>query len=129
MKEFRSDFHDIADYLSQRRTNPEYVPEARVIRHVDAFFKMLEAITGERGMIEELQRQHKEGKETRTMKDFFEHRDKVAMEKGKAEGKAEGIRVLMRKLNYSEAEAMDFLELAEEEREACRKLLHEQKIA
>ena len=134
---FESDFGIIADYMVKRRTNPDYVPEPRTIRHVDAFFKLLEAMSGERGLVEELQRQHIEGKEPTTMKDFFEERDRIAMAKGKAEGEAKGeangkakaVRTVMRKMRYSEDEAMDFLELAGEEREACRNALRELKIA
>ena len=67
------------------------------------------------------------------MKDFFEERDRIAMAKGeakgKAKGKAENVRTVMRKMRYSEDEAMDFLELDDEEREACRQALQDLKIA
>ena len=45
------------------------------------------------------------------------------------EGKAVSAKALMCKLGYSEAEALDFLELSGEERENCLKLMREQKIA
>ena len=67
------------------------------------------------------------------MKDFFEERDKIRDKIIKAESKAEGnansARNLMSKLGYSEAEALDFLDLTGEERENCLKVMHEQKIA
>ena len=112
-----------------RRKNPAYVPEPRTIRHVDAFFKMLEAVSGERGLVEEVQRQQETGKEPRTMKDFFEERDKIRDKIVKAKSKAEGIRALMGNLGWSEEEALDRMNLAGEEREAVRKALYEQKIA
>ena len=67
------------------------------------------------------------------MKDFFEERDKIMIARGKKDGKAEGnaksALALMRKLGWSEEEAMDNMDLTGEERENCLKAMHEQKIA
>ena len=46
-----------------------------------------------------------------------------AIQKGKAEGRINSIRILMKKLNQTAEEAMDMLDIEEKDREMYRKLL------
>ena len=42
---FKSDFKYIADYIVQMRTNNNYVPSQGIINHIDAFLKLMAAIS------------------------------------------------------------------------------------
>ena len=44
---FRSGFGVVAEYFVRSRTDPGYKPEKKVIKHVDAFLKMMKAVTGD----------------------------------------------------------------------------------
>ena len=44
---FQSDFKVVAEYFTNVYTNPEYVPQPYVIRHVDEFLKLMRVLTGD----------------------------------------------------------------------------------
>ena len=145
---FQSDFGILADYLVQKRTKQDFKPTQQLIGHVDALFKMMEAASGVHGFMERLEEQRKLGKGEPKMLTGFLLENKLRDEargraegriegriEGRAEGRAEGrvegravmqaqaVQALMRKMGLLEAEAMDVLEIPEEEREACQKYL------
>ena len=47
VKQFQSDFRVVAEYFVNAYTDKEYVPEERVIRHVDEFLKLMSVLTGD----------------------------------------------------------------------------------
>lgn len=42
---FQSDFRIVADYFVQMRTNKEYNPGQKVMKHIDAVLKLMSALT------------------------------------------------------------------------------------
>ena len=78
---FKSDFGIIADFFVQKRKNKKYVPSTKQIKYVDAFLKLMKALTGDK---EYVQANVKGG--VKTMCDVLQG----AKEEGKIEGKIEG---------------------------------------
>ena len=81
VKMFKSDFGIIADFFVQKRKNKKYVPSTKQIKYVDAFLKLMKALTGDK---EYVQANVKGG--VKTMCDVLQG----AKEEGKIEGKIEG---------------------------------------
>ena len=46
VENFQSDFKVVAEYFTNVYTNPAYVPEPHVIRHVDEFLKLMKGLPG-----------------------------------------------------------------------------------
>ena len=128
---FRSDFRIFAEYLVQRRTRKEYQPSELVIRHVDALFKLMDAVTGTQGFMEELHLQRQKGKEPNMVMGFLEERslrDRAeaaakARVEARVEAYANAVRALKKSMGLSDEEAMDKLLCTPEERERCRAYL------
>ena len=78
---FKSDFWIVVDYLRQTCQNKEFVPSDQVIVHVEAVARLLSALTGDRGLLENLPNIQKRGVPM-TVRNFFGE----AREQGKAEG-------------------------------------------
>lgn len=49
---FQSDFRIVADYFVQMRTNKEYNPGQKVMKHIDAVLKLMSALTQDDRMTE-----------------------------------------------------------------------------
>ena len=96
VKQFRSDFRYVADYLIQKRMTNDYKPSADLLQHVDETLKLMSVLTDDRRfeeVIEELP--GKGGTSMCTVLDKVEN-------KGREEGKLEGmIQVYYTKLHYS----------------------------
>ena len=96
VKQFRSDFRYVADYLIQKRMTNDYEPSADLLQHVDETLKLMSVLTDDRRfeeVIEELP--GKGGTSMCTVLDKVEN-------KGREEGKLEGmIQVYYTKLHYS----------------------------
>ena len=48
VKLFRSDFRIVADYFVNSKNNVNYIPDDKVIDHVDEFLKLMSVLTGDR---------------------------------------------------------------------------------
>ena len=93
VKQFQSDFHVVAEYFVNTYTNKEYVPEERVIRHVDEFLKLMSVLTGDNqyetmAKSEDFQKIKKKG--GITMCNVLEYHKAEGRAEGRAEGKEEG---------------------------------------
>ncbi|WP_405382774.1 Rpn family recombination-promoting nuclease/putative transposase [Phascolarctobacterium sp.] len=80
---FKSDFKYIADYIVQMRTNNNYVPSQGTIKHVDAFLKLMAAISNNKLFEEIIPTAIMKGENTMDrfstmMKDEYEAKGKVA---------------------------------------------------
>jgi len=95
---FKSDFGIVARFFSERRKNPDYVPDDQtVITHVDAMLKLLAVMAGDRRYEEILQSDNK--KEVGCMCDVAERLERKGIEKGLVEGRAEGQNLLVAVVN------------------------------
>lgn len=80
--EFKSDFGIVARFFSEKRKNPDYVPNDRtVITHVDAMLKLLAVMAGDRRYEEILKSDDKE--EVGCMCDVAERLERKGIEKGR----------------------------------------------
>ncbi len=91
VKQFQSDFRVVAEYFVNAYTDKEYVPEERVIRHVDEFLKLMSVLTGDsqyETMAEskEFQRKRNGGI---TMCNVLEYHKSEGRAEGEAKGRAE----------------------------------------
>ena len=48
VKQFRSDFRYVADYLVQKRMTNDYKPSADLLQHVDETLKLMSVLTDDR---------------------------------------------------------------------------------
>ena len=85
---FRSDFGVVAEYFVRSRTDPGYKPERKVIKHVDAFLKMMKAVTGDH-RYEEVRKSVRKG-ERITMCEVLDYREKRGEERGEKRGEKRG---------------------------------------
>ena len=104
MKQFRSDFRYVADYLIQKRMTNDYKPSADLLQHVDETLKLMSVLTDDRRfeeVIEELP-----GKGGTSMCTVLDKVENKGREEGKLEGLAQGklegmIQVYYKELHYS----------------------------
>lgn len=94
---FRSDFGVVAEYFVRSRTDPGYKPERKVIQHVDAFLKMMKAVTGDH-RYEEVRKSVRKG-ERITMCEVLDYREKCGEKRGEKRGIQRGIERDRRALN------------------------------
>ena len=85
---FRSDFGVVAEYFVRSRTDPGYKPKKKVIKHVDAFLKMMKAVTGDH-RYEEVRRSVRKGANI-TMCEVLDYREKRGEERGEQRGDKRG---------------------------------------
>ena len=76
---FRSDFGVVAEYFVRSRTDPGYKPERKVIQHVDAFLKLMKAVTGDH-RYEEARKSVRKGVSI-TMCEVLDYREKRGIER------------------------------------------------
>ena len=76
---FRSDFGIVAEYFVRSRTDPGYKPKKKVIKHVDAFLKMMKAVTGDH-RYEEVRKSVRKGEHI-TMCEVLDYREKRGIER------------------------------------------------
>ena len=86
---FRSDFGVVAECFVRSRTDPGYKPRKKVIRHVDAFLKMMKAVTGDH-RYEEVRKTVRKG-ERITMCEVLDYREKRGEERGEKRGIQRGM--------------------------------------
>jgi len=79
---FQSDFRIVADYFTKVYTKNEYVPDDKVIEHVDEFLKLMKVLTGDVWYMEMKDTLSESGKEELKMCRI--------MEESKARGEARG---------------------------------------
>ena len=92
MKQFRSDFRYVADYLVQKRMTNDYKPSADLLQHVDETLKLMSVLTDDRRFEEVIQElPGKGGTSMCTVLDKVEN-------KGKLEGMTQ---VYYKELHYS----------------------------
>ena len=77
---FQSDFKAVAEYFTNVYTNPKYVPEPYVIRHVDEFLKLMKVLTGD-CRYEEMVFDEEEKKEGIDVCRVLDYREARGMEK------------------------------------------------
>ena len=77
---FRSDFGIVAEYFVRSRTDPGYKPKKKVIKHVDAFLKMMKAVTGDH-RYEEVRKSVRKGVSI-TMCEVLDYREKRGEQRG-----------------------------------------------
>ena len=77
---FRSDFGVVAEYFVRSRTDPGYKPERKVIQHVDAFLKLMKAVTGDH-RYEEVRKSVRKGVSI-TMCEVLDYREKRGEKRG-----------------------------------------------
>ena len=80
MQLFQSDFKAVAEYFTNVYTNPKYVPEPYVIRHVDEFLKLMKVLTGD-CRYEEMVFDEEEKKEGIDVCRVLDYREARGMEK------------------------------------------------
>ena len=130
-----SDFRLVAEYATNRH-NPDYVPSEQEIVHKEAFFQLLSALEDDERFVEawrerEAQRARglKGGSDTMgsiIIDRAFEKGEKYGFEQGEKRGFEQGeqrsimntVLTLMRKLNLSSEDAMAFLDISQEKRDA-----------
>ena len=117
---FKSDFRLVAEYFVNRRKNPGYEPSPDEIRHVDAVLTLLRVMTGDKRFEEMINA--KEGGKPKNMCEVLDYREK----RGYNRGKEEDIKKIMIKFSLSEDQAMDVLEIPEEERKPLSDMLHKE---
>ena len=81
---FRSGFGVMAEYFVRSRTDPGYKPEKKVIKHVDAFLKMMKAVTGDH-RYEEVRKTVRKGEHI-TMCEVLDYREKRGEKRGEQRG-------------------------------------------
>ena len=81
---FRSDFGVVAEYFVRSRTDPGYKPERKVIQHVDAFLKLMKAVTGDH-RYEEVRKTVRKGEDI-TMCEVLDYREKRGEQRGMQRG-------------------------------------------
>lgn len=114
LSRFKSDFGIVARFFSEKRKNPNYVPDDRtVITHVDAVLKLLAVMAGDR-RYEEILKSDDE-KEVDCMCDVAERLER----KGIEIGHLEAIQRMIKK-DYSKEAILD-LGYSEKEYEAAEK--------
>ena len=86
---FRSDFGVVAEYFVRSRTDPGYKPKKKVIKHVDAFLKMMKAVTGDH-RYEEVRKTVRKG-ERITMCEVLDYREERGEKRGIQRGMQRGI--------------------------------------
>ncbi len=85
VKKFKSDFGIVADFFVQKRKNNEYAPSNKQIKYVDAFLKLMKALTGEKDYVQA----NMEGG-VKSMCDVLQREKNKGRTEGLAEGLAEG---------------------------------------
>ena len=111
---FQSDFKVVAEYFTNVYTNPEYVPEPYVIRHVDEFLKLMKVLTGD-SRYETMIFSEDEKKEGIDVCRVLDYREARGEARGRAEGRAEVLASLVRKGILSVKQAAEEMNVAEEE--------------
>ena len=91
---FRSDFGVVAEYFVRSRTDPGYKPKKKVIKHVDAFLKMMKAVTGDH-RYEEVRKSVRKGVSI-TMCEVLDYREKRGEKRGIQRGIEQDRRALNR---------------------------------
>ena len=91
---FRSDFGVVAEYFVRSRTDPGYKPERKVIQHVDAFLKLMKAVTGDH-RYEEVRKSVRKGVSI-TMCEVLDYREKRGEKRGIQRGIEQDRRALNR---------------------------------
>ncbi len=104
MKQFRSDFRYVADYLIQKRMTNDYEPSADLLQHVDETLKLMSVLTDDRRFEEVIQ--ELPGKGGTSMCTVLDKVENKGREEGKLEGLAQGklegmIQVYYKELHYS----------------------------
>lgn len=85
VKKFKSDFGIVADFFVQKRKNNKYIPSNKQIKYVDAFLKLMKALTGEKDYVQA----NMEGG-VKSMCDVLQREKNKGRTEGLAEGLAEG---------------------------------------
>ena len=92
---FKSDFRIVADYFVQTRMSKDYVPSKENFKHVDEILKLFRVLTDD-SRFEEVQNNSDEG----GARNMCEALDR-AENKGRIEGKIEGMVIAFNKAKYS----------------------------
>ena len=87
---FTGDFRLVVDFLCHSRTGDEYLPTEAEIKHVDEILKLMRVMTGDRRFEEVRNTAPNEKGDRQMVKSYFDVVEKRGIEKGRAEGKAEG---------------------------------------
>ena len=130
MKQFRSDFRYVADYLVQKRMTNDYKPSVDLLQHVDETLKLMSVLTDDRRFEEVIQElPGKGGTSMCTVLDKVENKGREeGLAQGKLEGLAQGklegmIQVYYTKLHYSADQISRELGASEDQiQEIIRKL-------
>ena len=91
LRQLRSDFRFIADYLVQMRATGTYQPMAGQIEHVDETLKLFAAVTGDDRFPAAMQKFSEDGKEQVTMDNIIDFYINKGREEGLNKGREEGL--------------------------------------
>ena len=86
---FKSDFRILADYLYQMRVNRDYIADETTIEHVEELLTLMSAMTGDNRFEETIN--ELKGKENVNMCEVLDRVEARGIEKGRIEGRQEGI--------------------------------------
>ena len=86
---FKSDFRILADYLYQMRVNRDYIADETTIEHVEELLTLMSAMTGDNRFEETIN--DLKGKENINMCEVLDRVEARGIEKGRMEGRQEGI--------------------------------------
>ena len=89
LKMFRSDFRVVAEYFVRSRTDPDYKPEPREIKHVDEVLKLLSVMTCDDRFEEFLTLLEEE--KPKTMSEVLDRAERRGMERGLERGIEQGL--------------------------------------
>ena len=89
---FKSDFSIVVDYLRQTCQDKEFVPSDQMIVHVEETVRFLSALTGDRGLVENLPNFKQRGVPM-TVRNFFGEAREEGIQIGEARGEARGIQI------------------------------------
>lgn len=112
---FQSDFRIVADYFVQKRKNKDYIPNPKVLKHVDEFLKLMKVLTGDSRYDVTFTLEEKKG-EIR-MCDVMEKAENTGIAKGITMGITKGeakqllniVDNMMSRLSLSRSEVLDMI--------------------
>lgn len=82
LRMFKSDFGIVANFFVQKRKNRDYIPDNRVIKHVDEMLKLLSVMTGDNNFEKILYNDNGEKEEVNSMCEVLDKWKQRGIEEG-----------------------------------------------
>lgn len=82
LRMFKSDFGIVSNFFVQKRKNRDYIPDNRVIKHVDEMLKLLSVMTGDNNFEKILYNDNGEKEEVNSMREVLDKWKQRGIEEG-----------------------------------------------